>query len=104
SAGGSAKQVYVTGGSAGAKVALINANGKTVAKRTVNSLGGALFRHVKPGSGYHVKQLPSGPRSKALTVHGNQGKQWNPKIYEQKIEPGSYGYLTTRDGTKLAYK
>jgi hypothetical protein len=101
---GSAKQVYVTGATAGARVALINSSGKTVQKRTVNSLGGALFRRVKPGTGYHVKQLPSGPRSKALTVHGTAAKQWNPKIYDQKMEPGSYGYLTTRDGTKLAYK
>jgi uncharacterized protein len=103
-AAGSAKQVYVTGATAGAKVALTNSAGDTVAKRTVNALGGALFRHVKPGTGYHVKQLPSGARSKALTVHSNSPKQWNPKIYEQEIKTDGYGYMTTRDGTQLAYR
>src|SRR3954471_11444368 len=103
-AAGSARQVYVTGAKAGATLALFNAKGKRVASRKVNSLGGALFRNVRPGTGYHVKQLPSGPRSQALTVHGNSPKQWNPAIYKQPIKDDGYGYMSTRDGTKLAYR
>src|SRR3954469_3255527 len=103
-AAGSARQVYVTGAKPGATLALFNAKGKRVAKHKVNSLGGALFRNVRPGTGYHVKQLPSGPRSKALTVHGTSPKQWNPAIYKQPIKDDGYGYMTTRDGTKLAYR
>ena len=101
---GSAKQVYVTGAKPGATVKLVDSSGTTVAKRTVNALGGTLFRHVKPGTGYRVKQLPSGPRSQALTVHGNSPKQWNPSIYDQPIKTDGYGYMTTRDGTQLAYR
>ncbi|MBV9292086.1 MAG: CocE/NonD family hydrolase, partial [Frankiales bacterium] len=103
-AAGSARQVYATGLHPGAKVALLNAKGHTVAQRKVNYLGGVLFRNVKPGRGYHVKQLPNGPRSGALTVHGTSPKQWNSSIYKQPIKTDGYGYMTTRDGTKLAYR
>src|SRR3954468_24365085 len=102
-AAGSARQVYVTGAKPGATLALFNAKGERVAKHKVNSLGGALFRNVRPGTGYHVKQLASGPRSGRLTVHGTAPKQWNPAIYKQPIKDDGYGYMTTRDGTKLAY-
>jgi uncharacterized protein len=101
---GSARQVYLTGAKPGATVALINAKGVTVRKRTVNYLGGALFRNVKPGTGYHVKQLPSGPRSTSLTVHTDNPTQWNTNIYKQPIKTDGYGYMKTRDGTKLAYR
>src|SRR3954470_23706540 len=103
-AAGSARQVWVTGVKPGATLRLTNRFGNTVATRKANSLGGALFRNVRPGPGYHVKQLPSGPRSKALTVHGNSPKQWNPAIYKQPIKSDGYGYMSTRDGTKLAYR
>ncbi|MDQ1704903.1 MAG: uncharacterized protein QOF18_1269 [Frankiaceae bacterium] len=101
---GSAKQVDVTGAAAGARVALLDSSGHQVAARTVNSLGGALFRGVKPGSGYRVRVLPSGPRSGPLTVHSNAPAQWNASIYKQTIKTDGYGYMTTRDGTKLAYR
>ncbi|HET6818721.1 MAG TPA: CocE/NonD family hydrolase [Mycobacteriales bacterium] len=101
---GSARQVYATGAKPGAKIELINSKGTVVQKRTVNYLGGALFRHVRPGTGYHVKVLPSGPRSTSLTVHTNSPAQWNPSIYKQPIKTDGYGYMTTRDGTKLAYR
>ncbi|MDX6274156.1 MAG: uncharacterized protein QOJ92_1366 [Frankiales bacterium] len=100
---GSAKQVYATGLPAGAKVALLNGAGHQVAVQSASSLGGVLFRGVAPGSGYHVRQLPRGPQSGALTVHSEAPTQWNPSIYKQAIPDHGYGYLTTRDGTKLAY-
>jgi predicted acyl esterase len=103
-AAGSARQVYATGLHAGSTVVLTDAKGRTVAKRKANYLGGVLFRNVRPGTGYHVKQLPSGPRSKALTVHTDSPAQWNPSIYKQPIQTDGYGYMTTRDGTKLAYR
>src|SRR3954462_13408471 len=103
-AAGSARQVYVTGAKPGATLALFNAKGKRVATHKVNFLGGALFRNVNAGTGYHVKQLPNGPRSRALTVHGNGPAQWNPAIYKQPIKDDGYGYMTTRDGAKLAYR
>ncbi len=101
---GSAHQVYATGLTAGARVALLDSAGDRVATRTANELGGVLFRHVRPGDGYRVRQLPDGPRSGALTVHSNSPKQWNPDIYDQPIKDDGYGYMTTRDGTQLAYR
>ena len=103
-AAGSAKQVYATGVGANAKVELLDSAGHAFATNTADSLGGVLFRHVKPGTGYRVKVLPSGPKSGALTVHSNNPTQWNPSIYKQPIQTDGYGYMTTRDGTKLAYR
>ena len=68
SAHGSAEQVYATGFEPGAQAALVNGAGKTVAKRKADSLGGLLFRNVKPGSGYHVRATKTGEQSDALTV------------------------------------
>ncbi len=41
-------------------------------------------------------------KSAALTVHSEQAAPWNPGVYNQSIPDNGYGYLTTRDGTKLA--
>jgi predicted acyl esterase len=100
---GSARQVYATGVAAGAKVELLDNAGRQVATRTANSLGGVLFRDVNPGTGYRVRGLPRGPLSAPVTVHSDDPAQWNPDIYKQSIPDQGYGYLTTRDGTKLAY-
>jgi predicted acyl esterase len=101
---GSAEQIYVTGATPGAKVAVLDSRGHQVATRTVNSLGGALFRDIAPGNGYHVWDLKSGAESGALSVHTTEPAQWNLDIYKQQIPANGYGYLSTRDGTKLAYK
>ncbi len=101
---GSARQVYATGLAAGAKVALVDSSGRQVASRSASALGGVLFRDVKPAAGYRLRLLPGGPLSGPVTVHSEQPAQWNPDIYQQAIPASGYGYLTTRDGTKLAYK
>src|SRR6185503_6691811 len=63
---------------------------------------GLLFRNVPTGDGYVVEDSV-GNRSAPLTVHGDSPAPWDPSIYHQPIPSGGYGYLTTRDGTKLAY-
>ena len=98
---GSAKQVYAVGLPAGARAALLDRHGDVVQHRRVNDLGGVLFRHVQPGRGYRVRS--GGETSHRLRVHGNRPDQWNNKIYEQEMPTEGYGYLTTRDGTQLAY-
>ncbi len=100
-AAGSARQVYAVGLPGGAQVTLLDAKGAVVQKRQANDLGGVLFRHVRPGSGYVVRA--SGETSDPLTVHSNAPKQWNKSIYDQTMPEDGYGYLTMRDGTKLAY-
>ena len=94
---GSAMQVDVTGAKSGAKLALLDRHRKSVATAKVNSLGGAVFRNVKPGTGYKVRG-----RAGSITVMSNRSAPPSTKIYNQKIPATGYGYLTTRDGTKLA--
>jgi predicted acyl esterase len=102
SAHGGARQVYATGLKAGATTRLVDAAGHKVAAHSADSLGGVVFRDVKPGKGYRVVQ-PGGTKSAAVTVHRDTDKPWNPSVYNQAIPDHGYGYLTTRDGTKLAY-
>ncbi len=99
---GSAQQVYVTGLGSGQRMSLINASGKTVATQPADSLGGLLFRNVKPGSGYRVRPASDGQSSAPVTVHSNAAAPWDPSIYNQTINPSGYQYLTIRDGIKLA--
>ena len=101
SAHGSVEQVYVTGAIPGEQLALVDNADSTVATKEVNSLGGALFRNVTPGSGYHVR-ASDGAESEALTVLTTQSAPPSTDVYDQAIPPDGYGYLSTRDGTKLA--
>ena len=98
---GSVEQVYVTGAAAGQKLKLIDKKGKKVEKRAATELGGAVFRQVKPGGGYRVKG--GGETSPPVTVMKIQGAPPSTDVYNQNIPSSGYGYLTTRDGTKLAY-
>jgi predicted acyl esterase len=101
SAHGSAEQVYVTGLKPFARMELLQGR-KIVARGKADSLGGLLFRLVKPGTGYRVRLLPRGPFSAPITVHSDAAAPWDPSIYNQSISDDGYQYLTTRDGTKLA--
>jgi uncharacterized protein len=73
-----------------------------VATRTANQLGGTLFRNVAPGSGYTVGLTSGGAKSGPLKVLTTQAAPPSTDIYDQSIPADGYGYLTTRDGTKLA--
>ena len=101
SAHGSAEQVYATGLKPNARVELFSPSGH-VATRRADSLGGVLFRKVKPGPGYKVREDNTGAESGPLTVHSDAAAPWDPSVYNQKITDCGYQYLTTRDGTKLA--
>src|SRR5829696_4241706 len=112
SARGSVEQVYVTGARPGEELSLVNKAGSTVETRTVNELGGVLFRKddgdhtraddgVPPGSGYRVR-ASDGTKSGPLTVLSTQSAPPSTDVYKQTIPSKGYGYLTTRDGTKLS--
>jgi predicted acyl esterase len=101
SAHGSAEQVYVTGLAANQQMSLLNASGQTIATQAADSLGGLLFRNVPPGSGYRVRAT-DGTESDPLTVLSTQPTPPSTDMYNQSIPSSGYGYLTTRDGTKLA--
>src|SRR5437763_16797143 len=102
SAHGSVEQVYVTGLGAGEQTSLLNAAGQTIATQRADSLGGLLFRNVTPGSGYRVRLSGTGTESGPLTVLSTQSAPPSTDVYNQTIPSSGYGYLTTRDGTKLS--
>ncbi len=100
SAHGSVEQVYATGLPGGALVTLLDRGGATVASKRADSLGGVLFRNVTPGVGYRLRAGAS--RFGPLTVLPDKSAPPSTSIYSQRLAAGGYGYLTTRDGTKLA--
>ena len=87
SAHGSVEQVYVTGADPGEQLSLVDGGGATGSTRAVNSLGGALFRNVAPGSGYRVRG--AGGESDPLTVLTTQSAPPTTDVYDQAI--GSAG-------------
>jgi len=101
---GSAEQVYVIGTGPAAPVTLVDRRGAQVAAKRADSLGGTLFRNIAPGAGYRVRVAvgrrlaESGP----LTVLSTRPAPPSTRIYDQTLPAGGYGYLTTRDGTRLA--
>jgi predicted acyl esterase len=105
SASGSVEQVYATGLRPNVPVELRKGANK-LQTLTADSLGGVLFRNLTPAKGYRVLQRTAKGRLKRsgkLTVHNANAAPWDPAVYNQPIPEEGYGYLTTRDGTKLAY-
>jgi len=100
--GGSVQQVFVTGASPGERLVLVNRRGATVGTQVAGSLGGAIFRGIRPGPGYRVRPAGAGSATRAVTVLPDTSAPPSTKIYDQRIPASGYGYLTTRDGTKLA--
>jgi hypothetical protein len=100
SARGSVEQVQVTGVGPRAKVLLLNARGAVDAVQGPGKLGGVVFRAVRPGAGYRVRIGTR--RSAPFRVLSRRSAPPRTAGYRQRIPAKDYGYLTTRDGTKLA--
>src|SRR3954464_6769904 len=98
---GSVNQVYVTGLSPGARTTLLDRRGRRVKTQRANPLGGLLFRDVRSGSRYRVRS--GAERSAPLTVLSARPAPPSTDFYDQQTPSSGYGYLTTRDGIKLAY-
>src|SRR3954447_9853265 len=101
SAHGSVEQVYATGLDPGAAASLVDRSGGFVVARRADSLGGVLFRNVRPGSGYRVRS--GGTESPPLAVLTTRPAPPTTTIYDQTLPTRGYGSLPPRDGTKLAY-
>jgi len=95
---GSVEQVQVTGATPGETVEL-RRKGEQVKSRPAGSLGGVVFRKVEPGGKYTVAS--EGTITPGFKVMTDRSAPPDTSVYDQDIGPG-YGYLTTRDGTKLA--
>ncbi len=100
---GSVEQVYATGLPGGAQTSLLNSGNQVLRTRAANSRGGILFRDVAPGSGYRVRLETNSETAGPLTVMSTQSAPPSTDVYEQAIPSDGYGYMTMRDGTKLAY-
>ena len=105
---GSVEQVYVVGARPGERLALVNRRGRVLAVRPAGPLGGVIFRGVTAGNGYRVAPPAGrgssgwGPISPSVTVFPDRPAPPSTRIYRQRLPRAGYGYLTTRDGTKLA--
>jgi uncharacterized protein len=99
---GSVEQVHVTEANAGEAYELVNGAGQLVGADEGGGLGGIVFRDVEPGAGYQVREADGGFVSPPVRVLTDRSAPPDPAVYDQTLPAGGYGYLTTRDGTKLA--
>jgi len=97
---GSVEQVQVTGATPGETLEL-RRRGELVKSRRAGELGGIVFRKVEPGGRYTVGRT-GGSETSPFRVLTDRSKPPSKAIYDQKLPEGGYGYVTTRDGTKLA--
>jgi uncharacterized protein len=97
---GSADQVYATGLHARAEARLLDRRGGTVAVKRADGQGGVLLRNVAAGRGYRVRA--GARRSAAVTVISGRDAPPTTAGYGQRLPTSGYGYLRTRDGTRLA--
>jgi predicted acyl esterase len=95
----SVHQVAVTGAPARETAVLRDADGKRVARRSVDRAGSVLFRDVPTGSGYVV--AIAGKTSAPVTVMSADDRP-DPALYTSQTINDGYGYLKTRDGTTLS--
>ena len=96
---GSVEQVYVTDAEKG-KAYTLERDGEVIQTEKASKLGGIVYRKLEPGDGYQV--VRGNQRSKEITVLSTRSKPPDTSIYDQEIPNSGYGYLETRDGTKLA--
>jgi predicted acyl esterase len=100
---GSVGQVYVTGATPGAQYTLLDGVNFGLQTKKANSLGGLLFRNVKVGSNYRVRPAAGGTASDPVKVLSTASAPPSTSVYNQTIPSSGYGYLNTRDGTKLSF-
>jgi predicted acyl esterase len=97
---GSVRQVYATGLAPHQLTSLINRNGKVVARRRADAMGGIVFRQLTPGPLYRLRA--GATRSTPLTVLPDRSAPPSTAVYDQRLPVSGYGYMHTRDGTSLA--
>jgi len=86
-----------------ASTSLLDSSDQVVSTRNATDLGGILFRNVTPGDGYRVRLDATGETSGPLTVLTQQSAPPSTDSYNQTVPSDGYGYMSMRDGTKLAY-
>jgi hypothetical protein len=99
----SIEQLHVTHATPGNALEVWNGAGELVDSGVADALGSKVFRELTPGFDYRV--VAAGPPrelSRALHVKAVETSTPPQEFYDaQVLEPG-YGYIETRDGTKLS--
>lgn len=100
---GSVEQLAVTHATPGAGIALLEAaSGTTVATGTTDAFGSHLFRDVVPGT-YLVEVTTGGTTTASAPVTVlDPGDAPPQSFYDSQVLEEGFGYLSTRDGTKLS--
>ena len=101
---GSVEQAQVTHAEPGQALELRDADDATLATGTADHLGSLVFRKLPPGKAYRVHTVgaKTPTRSDAVDVLAEADSLPPAAFYgDQKLDAGT-GYITTRDGTKLA--
>ncbi len=98
------EQVHVTGAKPGKDVILLDKAGDEVATHKAGPLGGVVFRKLEPGGGYSVLQGSKQSRTVRVLTHevGASEQRRSTTRFSRMAPTPRYGYLKTRDGTKLA--
>jgi hypothetical protein len=96
---GGAEQAYAVGLHPRARARLLGSGGRTLKTARADAQGGVLFRRLRPARGDRIES--GGWRSGPLAVLGDAAAPPSTRLYDQRIR-GGYGYLTVRDGTRLA--
>ncbi len=102
---GGVEQIFLSHADPGLKLEVHDASGKSVATGVADHLGSFVFRKVAPGKSYRVYTVGLTPArySGAVDVLAADASLPPQSFYaSQVITPGN-GYITTRDGTTLAY-
>jgi hypothetical protein len=99
---GTLEQVYVWLAPPETPVELVSGGGEVVAEASTDAQGSLVFRRIPPAAGYTVR-LRDAPEEAVADVEVRAPEDFvaEPGLYDQRLAPG-YGYLTTRDGTKLS--
>lgn len=95
-------QVLVTNGQAGTTLELVNGSGKMVQTGSVDEQGALLFRRVESGT-YRVRTT-SGTKMESpdVKVHPLDETPDTELYTSQTLPAPGFGYVETRDGTKLS--
>ena len=102
SAHGSVEQVYVTGLGPGAQMSLLNRGGQDGRHEARRRAGRPAVPQRQAGNRLPRPPARGGAKSGPLTVLSTRPAPPSTDVYNQTIPADGYGYLTTRDGTKLA--
>jgi len=99
----SVEQLHITKAEPGTSLTLYDASGETVETAATDDLGSLIFRQIQPGDGYIIRETDDPDvYTPSLTVMSVENSLPDAGFYaDQVLEPG-FGYIETRDGTRLS--